>query len=77
MQTDNQGVLIQSGKCVNHSVAKHYRIAQVFIRQLVAGGIIKATYVESGKNSADIGTKPLLAEAFVRHRLAIMGPQEI
>ena len=77
MQTDNQGVLIQSGKCVNHSVAKHYRIAQAFIRQLVAGGIIKATYVESGKNSADIGTKPLLAEAFVRHRLAIMGPQEI
>ena len=73
--TDNQGVLIQSEKSVNHSVAKHYRIAQAFIRQLVCSGVVKGSDVRSGDNCADIGTKPLLTEAFVRHRHTIMGPQ--
>jgi hypothetical protein len=76
IQTDNQGVLIQSEKSINHSVAKHYRIAQAFIRQLVASGVVKGSDVRSGQNSSDIGTKPLLSEPFFRHRLAIMGPQE-
>ena len=57
--TDNQGVLIQSEKSVNHSVAKHYRIAQAFIRQLVCSGVVKGSDVRSGDNCADIGTKPL------------------
>ena len=74
IQTDNQGVLIQSQKSVNHSVAKHYRIAQAFIRQLVASGVVQGCDVKSGDNSSDIGTKPLLTEPFVRHRHAIMGP---
>lgn len=76
LQSDNQGVLIQSEKFVNHSAAKHYRIAQAFIRQLVADGVVKGSGIESGKNCSDLGTKPLLAEAFVRHRYSIMGPQE-
>ena len=76
IQTDNQGVLIQSEKSINHSVAKHYRIAQAFIRQLVASGVVKGSDVRSGDNSSDIGTKPLLSEPFARHRLAIMGPQD-
>jgi hypothetical protein len=76
VETDNQGVLIQSEKSVNHSVAKHYRIAQAFIRQLVADGVVKGSDVKSGDNSSDIGTKPLLTEPFVRHRLTIMGPQK-
>ena len=74
--TDNQGVLIQSEKSVNHSVAKHYRIAQAFIRQLVASGVVKGCDVRSGENCSDIGTKPLLTEPFVRHRYTIMGPQK-
>ena len=73
--TDNQGVLIQSEKSVNHSVAKHYRIAQAFIRQLVSSGVVKGSDVRSGDNCSDIGTKPLLTESFVRHRHTIMGPQ--
>jgi hypothetical protein len=76
IQTDNQGVLIQSEKSINHSAAKHYRIAQAFIRQLVASGVVKGSDVRSGENSSDIGTKPLLSEPFARHRLAIMGPQK-
>ena len=76
IQTDNQGVLIQSEKSINHSAAKHYRIAQAYIRQLVASGVVKGSDVRSGENSSDIGTKPLLSEPFARHRLAIMGPQK-
>jgi hypothetical protein len=76
IQTDNQGVLIQSEKSVNHSVAKHYRIAQAFIRQLVADGVVKGSDVESGENCSDMGTKPLLTEPFVRHRFTVMGPQK-
>ena len=76
VETDNQGVLIQSEKSVNHSVAKHYRIAQAFIRQLVADGVVKGSDVKSGDNSSDIGTKPLLTEPFIRHRFTIMGPQK-
>jgi hypothetical protein len=76
IMTDNQGVLIQSEKSVNHSVAKHYRIAQAFIRQLVAGEVVKGCDVRSGENCSDIGTKPLLTEPFVRHRYTIMGPQK-
>ena len=76
LQSDNQGVLIQGEKFVNHSAAKHYRISQAFIRQLVADGIVKGSAVESGKNCSDLGTKPLLTEIFLRHRHSIMGPQE-
>ena len=44
------GVLIQSQKSVNYSVAKHYRIAQAFIRQLVANGVVQGCDVKSGDN---------------------------
>jgi hypothetical protein len=76
-ETDNQGVLIQSEKSVNHSVAKHYRIAQAFIRQLVRDGVVKGADVKSGENSSDMGTKPLPTESFARHRFTIMGPQDL
>ena len=74
--TDNQGVLIQSEKSVNHSAAKHYRIAQAFVRQLVTSGVVKGRAVGTDNDSSDLGTKPLLTEPFVRHRLKIMGPQQ-
>ena len=75
-RTDNDGVLLQSTKSVNHAAAKHYRIAQDFIRQLCTDKIIKASRVDTDLNPSDIGTKALHAPVFVRHRLSIMGPQE-
>jgi hypothetical protein len=74
--TDNDGVLIQAGKAVNHSMAKHYRIAQAFIRMLATNKEIKACSIGTNDNPADTFTKPLLTVPFVRHRLAIMGPQD-
>ena len=35
LSTDNDGVLKQSTKTVNHTTAKHYRIAQAYIREEV------------------------------------------
>ena len=59
-----------------NAAAKHYRIAQAFIRQVCGDKIAVAVPVDSAYNPADLGTKPLLAPAFERHRLAIMGPQD-
>jgi len=75
-RTDNDGVLIQSTKSVNHAAAKHYRIAQNFIRQLCSDKVIEAVRVDTDLNPSDMGTKALHAPVFVRHRLSVMGPQE-
>ena len=73
--TDNDGVLIQATKAVNHAMAKHYRIAQAFIRMLTQSGEVLVCRVDSELNPADTLTKPLPRISFERHRLAIMGPQ--
>ena len=75
-RTDNDGVLIQSTKPVNHAAAKHYRIAQAFIRMLTAGKEVKVLRVPTDFNQSDTLTKPLAKVLFQRHRLAIMGPQQ-
>ena len=74
--TDNGGVIIQSGKPINHSGAKHYRIAQAMIRDLNFIQIMKTGYVHTDDNCADYLTKALGTKAFQKHRLATMGPQE-
>ena len=74
--TDNQGVLQQSTKAINHSTAKHYRIAQAYIRSKVDDQTIKVGSVHTSKNAADIFTKALHAPPFTAHRLTIMGPQQ-
>ena len=74
--TDNDGVCIQSTKAINHTGAKHYRIAQHMIRQLNDDQIMKTEYVNTKDNGADFLTKPLPVGPFVQHRLATMGPQE-
>jgi hypothetical protein len=74
--TDNRGVYLQSTKQVNHAAAKHFRISQVFIRNTSDNGVIRIEKVDTSLNGADIFTKALAKESFIRHRLAIMGPQE-
>ena len=75
IQVDNAGVVLQGSKTVNHTSAKHYRIAQAFIRQCCDDGIIKLKKCTSEENGADIFTKPLHAPLFLRHQEAILGPQ--
>ena len=74
--TDNDGVIIQATKAVNHAMAKHYRIAQAFIRMLTNDKEVEVRRVDTADNPTDTFTKPLPKSAFEKHRLAIMGPQD-
>jgi len=73
--TDNDGVVKQSTKSVNHSSAKHYRISQAYLRSKVNDHSIIILPVDTSLNPADMFTKALPQEAFERHRYTIMGPQ--
>jgi hypothetical protein len=73
--TDNDGVVNQSTKAINHTGAKHYRINQANIRQLNVNNVVKTTYVHTDDNGADFLTKALPFKAFAKHRLRTMGPQ--
>ena len=73
--TDNDGVLKQETKSVNHSIAKHYRIAQGFIRMVTLGKVVEVLRVDSELNQSDTLPKPLAKLLFERHRTTIMGPQ--
>jgi hypothetical protein len=74
--TDNDGVITQSTKAINHTSAKHYRIGQAYVRQLNRDQVIDVRRVPTDENHTDTLTKPLARILFEKHRLAIMGPQE-
>lgn len=74
--TDNNGVTKQSTKAVNHSTAKHYRVAQAYIRSLVEDRTLSVGRIDTTNNASDMLTKALYREAFIRHREVIMGPQD-
>jgi hypothetical protein len=76
VKVDNDGVVKQSAKAINHASAKHYRVSQAYIRHLNDNQTVKTTEVNTKYNDADFLTKALPAAAFQRHRLAVMGPQE-
>jgi hypothetical protein len=76
VKTDNAGVYLQSTKAINHSTAKHYRVAQAYIRSLVADGTLKVGQVISTLNGSDMFTKSLPQLLMDRHCLTVMGPQE-
>ena len=75
IDTDNQGVHLQSTKQVNHAAAKHFRISQAFIRQNGEDKVSKINKVDTKENASDTFTKPNYAIVFKAHRFAIMGPQ--
>jgi hypothetical protein len=74
--TDNDGVRIQSTKAINHSGAKHYRIAQAMIRHANDEKVVQTGYVDTNENGADFLTKALTVTPFLKHRAKTMGPQE-
>jgi hypothetical protein len=73
--TDNDGVFKQSTKTINHTAAKHYRMAQAYIRQKGEDQSIKVEQIDTKNNASDMMTKALHAPLFNRHRYRIMGPQ--
>jgi hypothetical protein len=75
LKTDNDGVLKQSTKTINHTCAKHYRIAQAYIREKVLNGTIKVEGDDTKTNQSDMFTKALGATLFCPHATTVMGPQ--
>jgi hypothetical protein len=73
---DNKGVVKQSTKAINHSTAKHYRVAQAYIRSLAQEGILEVGTVHTSVNGADFLTKANPRDVFSRHCRTVMGPQE-
>ena len=75
LKVDNQGVVKQAKKAINHTSAKHYRVAQAVIRDDTANKLIEVPYVHTSENPSDMFTKALPRESFERHRAVVMGPQ--
>ena len=73
--TDNDGVFKQSTKTINHTAAKHYRIAQAYIRHKGEDETIDVQPIDTKLNASDMMTKALHAPLFYRHRYITMGPQ--
>ena len=65
----------QSTKTINHTAAKHYRMAQAYIRHKGEDGSIEVGQIDTKYNASDMMTKALHAPLFYRHRYKIMGPQ--
>ena len=77
LRTDNDGVLKQSTKTINHTVAKHYCIAQAYIRQHVRDETVQVLGENTDDNETDMFTKALHAPKFTKFSLPIMGPQPL
>ena len=75
LAVDNDGVFKQSKKQINHTTAKHYRIAHAYIRNSELDGVSDVGQVNTEDNRSDMYTKALAARLFVRHRDRTMGPQ--
>ena len=70
---DNQSAIFVAENLVNNSRSKHIDIRYHFVREKVEEGILEISHVPTENNLADIFTKPLTTEVFVRLRDAIMG----
>ena len=79
IMVDNQSAICLSKNPVQHSRTKHIDVRHHFLDDHVTRKDIILEYVESSKQLADIFTKPLKEETFVRLRgdLGIMGESEI
>ena len=72
---DNAGVVKQAINTTNHAQAKHYRVAQAYIREKCDSNEVLLEQTPTEDNPADFFTKALDKAAFEKHRATIMGPQ--
>ena len=72
---DNAGVVKQAINTTNHAQAKHYRVAQGYIREMCDTDEVRLVQTPTDDNPADFFTKALDRGPFQKHRHTIMGPQ--
>ena len=75
--TDSMGVVAIARNAVLTSATKHIEIADFYVRELVARGIITVAHVPTGFMLADVFTKPLTKIKFFRFINAILGSTRI
>ena len=68
LYADNSAAREWANSVRNTRKAKHIEIQFHFIQECVERGVLKVLRVDSNNNAADIFTKPLSRELFIRHR---------
>ena len=69
---DNQGAIAVAENPISGGRTKHIDVRYHFIRELVKHKVITIKYTDSRNQHADILTKAIGAERFVRHRRFLM-----
>ena len=72
VRVDNIGAMFLANNSVLSQRTKHISVRHHFIREYVEEGVVKIIFVKSKLNTADIFTKSLGQELFLRHRNDIM-----
>ena len=71
--SDSMGVVSTSRNPVLSAATKHVEIADFFVREMVARGIVTVAYVSTSDMVADVLTKPLARIKFSRFISIILG----
>ena len=69
---DNQGAIAMAENPISEGRTKHIDVQYHFIRELVKHKVVAIKYTESRNQHADILTKAVGTESFVRHRRFLM-----
>ena len=72
--SDNTGNIRQTQNPTQRAATKHIEIADHFICEQCDKGRATFTYVDTNDMVADIFTKSLGKQAFIKHRDALVGP---
>ena len=68
LKNDNFGNICLGDHPGNHDRTKHIDIHHHFIREKIEAGVLSMTHCPTAENTADILTKPLPRELFMKHR---------
>ena len=71
IRVDNIAAIFIGENRVNNQRTRHIDMRFMRVRELVVEGTVKLIHVSSELNIADLFTKPLPFDSFVRHRLSI------
>ena len=76
---DNQSLMAVINKPLGgrYDARKHIAIRVLWMREVVAAGILRAIYVKSEDQVVDTLTKGLSEESFVRHRDTRLGTRSV
>ena len=72
LSEDNQGAIAMADNPISGGRTKHIDVRSHFTRELVKHKMIAIKYTEARNQHADILTKAIEAEGFVRHRRFLM-----